>query len=211
LHNQNWVAWIATSAASAPSQLGTARGWVNTRGLPVADLQSQLSGQLLTNPILFNEDGDWSSAVAFTGTGADGAVSTSSGNCDDWQSTSGMELSAGGSAVDTRGWSNGNGLACGNGYALYCFAIDSSAALPNPLPATQGRLAFVSEPVFTPSSEARRVRRTRDGQGRDEGSGQCGSFCRANGVGRRHAKPKKQQKPAPVGHGALGNVLAERR
>jgi hypothetical protein len=98
LHGANWVAWISTTSASALSQLGTARGWV------------------------------------------------------DWSSTDMAVLAGGGGNGDSVLWAAGYGLQCHQSYSLYCFGTDSQQALPNPLPATTGRKAFITEGLFTPNT-----------------------------------------------------------
>ena len=95
MHAQNaglpgtYRAWLASSAGSAPSRLGAARGWRRPDGLPIADTAASLLG----DPRLFyvltvNERGARTYAnYVWTGTRADG--SASGDTCGDW--TSGAE------------------------------------------------------------------------------------------------------------------------
>jgi hypothetical protein len=139
-HTGTFHAWISTSAASAPSRLAGARGWVRTDGQPVADLPADVAQGKLFVPIRYDERGNpvGSSDLVVTATGSDGRPLE---NCANFTSPTGA-VSVGSPLGTAADWTDTTTRDCGATGRLYCFQVDRSVPV-TPLIST-GRLAFVT-------------------------------------------------------------------
>ncbi len=139
-------AWLASSAGSAPSRLGAARGWRRVDGLPIADTVASLLG----DPRLFysfvTERGERASFNhTWTGTRPDGSASTET--CGDWTIRgAGQWGSTGNANLASIGWTADARAECGMAEALYCFGIDHANPVPAPSRPTPSRIVFTSRP-----------------------------------------------------------------
>ncbi len=143
-------AWLSTSAVTAISRLGTARGWIRVDGKPFADTAANIAAGRLFHPLRITENGNESFNPVMTGTNANGTYDTTDGSCADWtSSTTGQTAGAGKSTSTTRYWTKGNTIGCGSAfYSLYCFGTDYTTTVAPPAPA--GRRAFVSTAKWLP-------------------------------------------------------------
>ncbi len=156
-----YVAWLSTTAVSAPSRLGSARGFVRIDGKPFADTVADLLANEVLNPLRISETGaDVSAGVAttssmltvWTGTAKDGVIAPDT--CADWPSPAPTPFVNGLTGRVSGGpasWTARGNSGCGTIRRLYCFQIDHSAAALVPVPAV-GKLAFVSTKAFTPGA-----------------------------------------------------------
>jgi hypothetical protein len=143
----HYVAWLGSSAATAPSHLGaTARGWVRPDGRPFADTVVDIVQQHVWYPLRLTEAGDDvatsndpSDLVVATGTELNG--STSIYTCSDYTSPS-AAVSSGLADDAPFGWDTNMGGACATPARLYCFGVDHVA--PVALVPASTRLAFVT-------------------------------------------------------------------
>jgi len=142
----NYLAWIASSGASAGIRLGSARGWLRTDGLPFAD---QLPGNLFY-PLQRDELGAAVSASTDVLTNADSA-GAAQGACGDFTDNTGSSAvtgnPSGGSALWSS-WSTTQG--CGTSFKLYCLGTDNTAVVVAPPPPAGARRVFVSNGTFMP-------------------------------------------------------------
>ncbi len=144
-----FVAWLATSTTTAPSRLGTARGWVRPDGLIVVDTVDDLLVGLMIHPIVLDEHGvDHSyDANPYVATGTD--VTGLGPNCTDYTDPAGTVFE-GVSALAFLAWTHRTTSACNQPVHLYCFGIDLD--VPLVIAPSAGRLAFVSVGTFTPTT-----------------------------------------------------------
>jgi hypothetical protein len=141
-----FVAWLSTATVTAPSRLGSARGWFRPPpdGLPFADsVASLLAGEVLY-PLGVTETGAVAplSTVA-TGTNDDGTLGST---CGDWTGGPPGARPTLGTAGRGAGWSadpTALSAACTNPFRIYCFGIDRTYQVTVPPPA-MARRAFVS-------------------------------------------------------------------
>ena len=145
-------AWLASSAGSAPSRLGAARGWRRADGLPIADTAASLLG----DPRLFylltvNERGARTYATyVWTGTRADGSASAET--CGDWTSPAEGQWGATGNGnLASIAWTAGGRNECATAQPLYCFGIDHANPVTAPPRPNPSRVVFTSRP-FTLTS-----------------------------------------------------------
>jgi cell division septation protein DedD len=152
-----YVAWLSTTAVSAPTRLGSARGFIRTDGKPFANTVADILANKILNPLRINESGGDVTAIGnpapsssaltvWTGTTSAGSVGATT--CGDWASTAGNGLTgraAGGPVT----WTQRTDSTCGTARRLYCFQIDHGGAdlVPPPL---SGKVAFVSSKSFAP-------------------------------------------------------------
>ena len=157
-------AFLATTAGSAPSRLGSARGWVRLDGLPVADLPSEMvdgagpNARRIFYPPRVTEkgdslDGDGDTAV-HTGALPDGTASAT--NCADFTTGDSAGHSVSGDAIggSKAFLSDGGGL-CDASARLYCFGVDLQA--PVSVTPAAGNIAFLSKQPFAPVAGGRDV------------------------------------------------------
>jgi hypothetical protein len=146
-----YVAWLATSATSAPSRLGSARGWVRPDGLPIADTVADLTAGRIYYPIAVDDAGNShydETTLVLTGASADGTATTDT--CMDYSSTLGSGT-VGYSDATTGSWTfDGVAISCGTTMRMYCFATDKIAPIGNPTPPPGSKLAFVTTGTFVP-------------------------------------------------------------
>ncbi len=158
MHAQNaglagtYRAWLASSAGSAPSRLGAARGWRRADGLPIADTAASLLGDpRLFYLLVVNERGARTySTYVWTGTRADGGASAET--CGDW--TSGAEFqwgATGNGNLASIAWTAGGRNECATTQPLYCFGIDHANPIAAPARPNPSRVVFTSRP-FTLTS-----------------------------------------------------------
>jgi hypothetical protein len=158
LGGSNWKAWLSTSAATtnidASAHVGTSTpGWIRPDGRPFASSMANiLAGKLIYPPRVTELNTDQTTVFGVaSGTGADGKVKSTGGNCADWTSTTGPVLMGDRSATGTL-WNDGfvlGGNACGMTLPLYCFQSDPGmVAVPDPTVPAAARRAFVSKATW---------------------------------------------------------------
>jgi hypothetical protein len=156
-----YVAWLATSTATASSRLGAARGWLRTDGLPFADTVSDMANGRVFYPPRLDETGRLTNnRTVLTGAYQDGTavfnqVTMTFENCANFASSSGAAFSYfayGDPNGGSMGWSStGFDVAyCSNAVPVYCFGTDLNAAAT--VTSVAGRLAFVSSGAFAANS-----------------------------------------------------------
>jgi hypothetical protein len=169
-------AWLSTTTIDAVTRFAGSRGWIRPDGRPFADT---LGGfPLFAFPTMYHPpriteygvDIAYSSAVVWTATHGSGryAYPGSSQTCDDWTSTSGVTLT--GLATNTvSNWTaEVPTTPCSTMNRLYCFGTDYS--VPMVFPRAQGRIAFLSDSNWDPST------------GEGAADDLCGSEARAAGL-----------------------------
>ena len=152
----SYVPWLATSTSSAQASLGSARGWIRVDGTPFADTVGTsggttglINGQIYY-PLSMTELGSRTgSNGVYTGANVDGSYSLN--NCQDWTSGNSANSGVFGDPFAGGGaWSTNGGTSCAVVSPVYCFGKDlSSPIVP---PSNSGRLAFVSQGAFNPST-----------------------------------------------------------
>jgi hypothetical protein len=160
LHPTSWVALLGSVAAcpgevSGPcvpfDRLAGARGWVNTRGEPLFDMPDQLGPSTdLWFPVRYDEDGagDEDRQIV-TGLNILGAVAN---NCTDYTDNASASRTAWARAgtTSTNAFSQNSNGSCALAYHLFCLSTDHTDPLP--APNAVGRLVFVTEQLFTPTT-----------------------------------------------------------
>ncbi|HZN91820.1 MAG TPA: hypothetical protein VFB81_03925, partial [Myxococcales bacterium] len=144
----NYLAWIASSGATAGIRLGSARGWLRTDGLPFAD---QLPGNIFY-PLQRDELGAAVGASTDVLTNADSA-GAGQGACGDFTDNTGSSAVTGnpsGGSARWTAWSTTGG--CGGSFKLYCLGTDNTAVVAAPPPPAGARRAFVTGGTFTPGA-----------------------------------------------------------
>ncbi|MBV6494609.1 MAG: hypothetical protein LDLANPLL_02642 [Turneriella sp.] len=131
-----YIAWLSDSSNEMKCRLFGQTGtgctatwgtpWYRRDNEPIANNSTELFSGNLQNPISYDENGNSATGTTWTGTQADGTLS--SGNtCEDWKT------SPSGSAYGTQGdkskmdsnWTNSGNTSCSGGAtrAIYCFAV----------------------------------------------------------------------------------------
>jgi hypothetical protein len=165
LEPRTWRAFLSTQApcpgqstgpCHAADRLGSARGWTNRVGEPVADTVDAIRNNRFIHAIRYTERGEQPFGSTMTGSEL-GRLAISSGssvpnNCGDFGSTSGYVT-----------WGNSNGVgataitanaqACNADYeyTMYCFSTNLTQALSIPAPPANARLAFESKAMWVPN------------------------------------------------------------
>jgi hypothetical protein len=137
------------TAPSAIARLGTARGWARSDGKPVLDTPDDIVlGQGWYAPLLDENgnavyDGAWTGSFNGNGQGY---------HCTNWTSqTAGIANGTGGYVQGAvKIWSGSFNTGCGASEHLLCFGVDRAVRIT--VAPTPGRLAFLSDGGFTPSS-----------------------------------------------------------
>lgn len=145
-----YVAWLSTATVRAPNRLAGARGWQRVDGRPVVDTVEDLVAGRLFHPLEIDELGNRMpvGTHVMTNTFADGMPAGF--DCGGFTSTSGAEW-GGRTHQTTVFWtSTGGSQGCGTPQHIYCFGIDSSAAVTPP-PVTTRR-AFQPTTSWKPGS-----------------------------------------------------------
>ena len=150
----HYVPWLATTAASAATGLGSARGWIRVDGLPFADTVGTPGGYsgLINGQIFYPPGVDAYGSVstagnAWTGAEADGAAVDT---CGDW-TTSSVSFGRQGSVVGGTGvWTDEFSRGCSEPASIYCLGTDLTTPI-DAFPQT-GRHAFLSKASFNPST-----------------------------------------------------------
>jgi hypothetical protein len=141
-------AWLSTSAAAAPTRLGSASGWIRPDGRPFALSRTALLANAILYPPRLDERGEDVGAAYYVATGTRADLTSSPYTAADWTTSSDFLLghAVGGSGVWTDSTKNG----AGQGH-LYCFGIDGDTS-PPPLTAPAGaRFAFVTASSYVPA------------------------------------------------------------
>lgn len=121
-----YKAWLSTSAQSALSKLGSARGWVRVDGLPFADTLADVTGSRVQYPPVIDETGKLNLRPAWTGTTASGTLASS--NCSDWSVSMGTGYGVSGDSYGGNGkWTYAVSQPCNNTTGLLCFGTASTA------------------------------------------------------------------------------------
>jgi hypothetical protein len=142
----NYLAWLSTTtqAARRRLELSAARGWVRPDERPFADTVAQLAmGHIFYPPRLDSQGNDAlgaPSVLVMTGTDPNGGA-TASATCGDYMATA-ATVSFGCPSCTTNSWTAVATIGCSGRASIYCFGIDSSAALTVKAPA--GRRAFAA-------------------------------------------------------------------
>jgi hypothetical protein len=143
-------AWLASSAGSAPSRLGTARGWRRVDGLPIADTVASLVGDPRLFYLFVNERGLRPNINdIWTGTRPDGSASPDT--CSDWTSQTGWG-STGNGYLASAGWTAERRVECALAESLYCFGVDHSNPVVAPARPNPSRIVFTSKPFSLTSA-----------------------------------------------------------
>jgi hypothetical protein len=154
-----YAAWLSTSAMNARDRIAGARGWMRPDRAPFADTVDDIvQGRIILPPQVnsFGEMVSWSDGAA-TGTLGTGVVDPAN-SCHDWTDARSamVKVSLGAAHATDATWTMTSALFtsiynfCGYETQYYCFGVDH--VTPLPLPADQGRLAFVTQSTFAPSS-----------------------------------------------------------
>lgn len=151
LPDNTYRAWLSTSSVNAINRLGSARGWVRVDGKPFADTKADIPYKIYY-PLRIDESGndekDLDSFV-WTGTKSDGTLA--SDRCDDWtDSNVGLMGEVGANDGLSTIFTTSGIISCSNSYRLYCFGVDKKSQVT--LKPTTGRVAFVTNSSWTPSS-----------------------------------------------------------
>jgi len=145
-----FIAYASTSTTNASSRVASARGWVRTDGMPVADKPAQLTGGSLWYPIDHDENGNYvgnPQTFVFSGTNASGTYYTNY-SCLDWTTSANTSsFSSGvpqgeGSVFETYYFPT-----CDKQGRLYCMQVTQN--VPVTLTKVSGRYAFLSSAGFT--------------------------------------------------------------
>jgi hypothetical protein len=144
----HYVAWLSDLNAPAVGRIQTARGWVRLDGLPVLDSPNDVT-RILYPPRLGALGQDLTSVRVVTGTDATGA---SAANCLNFGTNAAMQMAAiGQPGSGAGGWTNVGPVPCdATDLHVYCFG--TAAVTQVVPPAVSGRLAFVSDGTFDPST-----------------------------------------------------------
>jgi hypothetical protein len=144
-------AWLASSAGSAPSRLGNARGWRRVDGLPIADTVASLLGEpRFLYLLIVNERGQRTVATrVWTGTSADGSPSPNT--CGDWTTQTGFGT-VGNGRLASIGWTADHEVECALDEPLYCFGIDHANPVTPPARPNPSRFVFTSRPFALTSA-----------------------------------------------------------
>ena len=152
-----YVAMLSTSTVAAKTRLGSARGWIRTDGLPIADTpQSLFTDDKMYYPIGTTELGTAAQRFddPFTGSGNDGTYATISGppsTCNDWTSdNAALSAACGSISFASDGWLGSCGGECDGHYPVFCFETDLTTPLT--VPKASGRLAFLSATTWDTST-----------------------------------------------------------
>jgi hypothetical protein len=146
-----FIAYVATSSASAASRVASARGWVRTDGQPVADLPAQLAAGHLWYPIALDENGKMvTGRQVETGANKDGSYYTN-GSCKDWTSASNADMATAGDAyAGSAEFQTIYGPQCDVVSHLYC--LQATQVVTVALPKVSGRHAFTTATGWQPNS-----------------------------------------------------------
>lgn len=145
-----FIAFLSSSTVNAIDRLAGAVGFARTDGRVFANLPTDIANGAVLRAIDVDEFGAVTgneSIGAWTGSNASGGAESS--NCGDWALSDGGSYGAVGGIQATRNrWLYQWEFACTESLRLYCFQTD----LAEPLHDYEetGRLAFVSESLFTP-------------------------------------------------------------
>jgi hypothetical protein len=145
----SYRAWFSTTTVDARDRLAGARGWIRPDGLPFADTITDIVQGRLFTPLDIDPFGNRAGGQpVMTGTAPTGVVQ-GGGTCHDWTDgpTSGSRASEGLTGTTGEFWTYGTFDDCGHPSVLYCFGVSHTAALV--VPRSEGRLAFLSESMFT--------------------------------------------------------------
>jgi len=151
-----YQAWLSTSTLNAVTKMGSARGFIRTDGQPFADTIADITAGRILHPLNLDERGNVvGSGADYVWTGTTNAGTTSTSTCSDWTSTLTTELGMVGLVVSGPfGWSDAGEFPCtvleSSGPLLYCF--DTSHIAPLAITPVTGRIGFVSEETFDPST-----------------------------------------------------------
>ena len=144
-------AWLASSAGSAQSRLGSARGWRRADGLPLADTAASLVGDpRLFYLLVVNERGQRTFFATRVWTGANPDGSASANTCGDWTTQIGNGQVGNGNLASA-GWTSDRPVECALAEPLYCFGIDHANPVTAPARPNPSRVVFTSRP-FTLTS-----------------------------------------------------------
>jgi hypothetical protein len=149
-----FISYLSTSTTDASSRIASARGWVRTDGMPVADTAADLAAGSIWYPISLDENGNavspttpGSTPNAATGSTSQGAY-YSGQTCSDWTTSTGIY----GSGVPWAGFSGFqqffSGESCDLSFHLYCLQVSQNVQVS--VNKVAGRYAFVQP--WSPSS-----------------------------------------------------------
>ncbi|HWO10425.1 MAG TPA: hypothetical protein VNN80_13125, partial [Polyangiaceae bacterium] len=155
-----YMAWISDSTADAVDRVQArgARGWVRPDGLEVGDTITRMLAGEMFHPLRADENGvdigtgdDIGDSNALTGTNPEGRWSQSS--CGNWDDPSAEGTLGSSSSVGLSFTDNGNYACSGDGArpsGLFCFGVDRAVRVEPRR--SGGRLAFISDGLFTPGN-----------------------------------------------------------
>jgi hypothetical protein len=158
LGGTRYVAWLTTTAVSAASRLGVARGWIRPDGLPFADSVAAIQRDETFYPPRIDEFGNDIAVASPYGfipvwSGTWPASPTFAGHtCEDWSSQSTTIGAWVGNAASGVGWNwNGALYAC-EGWQLpvYCFETDYANPVSVAGPPPGSRIAFLARDFIFP-------------------------------------------------------------
>lgn len=142
-----YVAFLSDETVSALDRLVGANGWIRTDRRPFARNLDDLINwnPRLQFPLNLDENGVERAHDALVFIGQD----TENANCSNWTSEVG-QVRAGTVGRNSSEWRSGKLSHCSSERPIYCFGIDHDKVLPDV--SIPGRLAFLSEEKFDPSS-----------------------------------------------------------
>ena len=157
----HFKAWLATSTVDAKDRLVTpngtaARGWIRPDGRPFADSIGELLDGQMYFPLRLDESGNdlidaTEDTTVATGTEVDGTKAIGNTSAD-WTSSQ-VNYASGDPFATNIEWTGNHGSRLGTSVArFYCFGVDH--ATPLAVTSTAGRLAFLSNTTFVPTTEA---------------------------------------------------------
>ncbi len=144
-----FVAWLSTSTVNARDRLGSARGWLRTDGLPIADTVADLAADRLLYPIALDEFGTNGGANYEPETGSTNGTVTSGETCGDYADVNGNGM-IGIAQSGSLEWETFAATVCNVELPLFCFQTDHT----QPLQALTGttRRVFESTSSWTAST-----------------------------------------------------------
>lgn len=164
-----YVAWMSTdtSVVTAATRLGTGKGAFRRmdHALFATSETDLLANKVLNAPNL-DEYGRTTNGAVWTGTYGNGTANTPN-DCTNWTSTSGTTeygVSYGGPSRWTVAYA---GLSCATFARIYCLMKTSTTTATNPTVPAGGKVAYITAPLFVPSSQG-------------NGIGSLDTFCNNN-------------------------------
>ena len=146
-----YIAMISDANSTAPTRLGTARGWVRLDGKPFGDTLASIftfNGQIFY-PFAFLETGQATTISPMTATTPSGGAFLQT--CQNWTSIvdDGSQIICGHSLGGPAIWTDGGAMSCGQMGNLLCMGRTHNVTVSAPV-AGAGRKIWQTTATFTP-------------------------------------------------------------